>query len=141
MKNRPVGTLIRKQILLTLPPGTPVREACRRMAERYVGSVLVTDERDRLLGIFTERDAVCRVLAEAGDADRTPLSAVMTKDPAAMPPSGTAMEALRLMQDGGFDHVPVVEGGRAVGLVSHGHFLGIEQTRLEDETRTFETLR
>jgi predicted transcriptional regulator len=58
-----------------------------------------------------------------------------------VPPRAAAMEALRLMQDGGFDHVPVVEGGRAVGLVSHGHFLGIERTRLEDETRTFETLR
>ena len=45
------------------------------------------------------------------------------------------------MQDGGFDHVPVMEGGRAVGVVSHHHFLGIEHARLEDETRTFETLR
>jgi hypothetical protein len=51
------------------------------------------------------------------------------------------MEVPRLMRDGGFDHVPVVDGGRAVGLVSHGHFLGLEQTRLEEETRTFETLR
>ena len=61
--------------------------------------------------------------------------------PATVPPRAAAMEALRLMQDGGFDHVPVVQGGRAVGVVSHRHFLGIEQTRLEDKTRTFETLR
>jgi CBS domain-containing protein len=81
------------------------------------------------------------VLAEARDADRATLAEVMTRDPATVPSRAAAMEALRLMQDGGFDHVPVVEGGRAVGLVAHGHFLGIEQTRLEDETRTFETLR
>jgi predicted transcriptional regulator len=64
------------------------------------------------------------------------------------------MEALRLMQDGGFDHVPVVDDDRAVGIVSHRHFCGLEQTRLtrasawrgdharlEEETRSFETLR
>jgi len=87
MRDRPVATLIRKQILLTAPPGTPVSEACRRMAERYVGSVLVTDERDHLLGIFTERDAICRVLAQARDADRTPLAEVMTTKLSTLPPS------------------------------------------------------
>ena len=65
----------------------------------------------------------------------------MTREPATEPSRAAAMEALRLMQDGGFDHVPVVEGGRAAGVVSHRHFLGVERTRLEDETRTFETLR
>jgi CBS domain-containing protein len=103
--------------------------------------VLVADGQGRLLGIFTGRDAVRRVLAEGRDADRATLAEVMTREPATVPPRAAAMEALRLMRDGGFDHVPVVEGGRAVGLVSHGHFLGLEQTRLEEETRTFETLR
>ena len=75
------------------------------------------------------------LLAEGRDADRATLAEVMTREPAAVPSSAMAMEALRLMQDGGFDHVPVVEGGRAVGLVSHSDFLGQEQTRLEAETR------
>jgi CBS domain-containing protein len=111
------------------------------MRERAADAVLVADGTGRLLGIFTGRDAVRRVLAEARDADRATLAEVMTRDPAAVPPHAAAMEALRLMRDGGFDHVPVAEGDRALGVVSHGHFLGIEQTRLEEETRTFETLR
>ena len=124
-----------------MPPGATVREACRRMRERATDAVLVVDGAGRLLGIFTGHDAVHRVLAEARDADRATLAEVMTRDPAAVPPRAAALEALRLMRDGGFDHVPVVEGGRALGLVSHGHFLGLEQTRLEEETRTFEMLR
>jgi len=68
MLTRPVTVLIRNQVLLALPPWATVRAACQRMRERYVGSVLATDERDQLAGIFTGRDAVCRVLAES----RTP---------------------------------------------------------------------
>ena len=142
MLNRPLSELLRGRTApLALPPGATVREACQRMRERAVDAALVADGAGRLLGIFTGRDAVRRVLAEARDAERATLAEVMTRDPATVPPGAAAMEALRLMQDGGFDHVPVAEGGRAVGLVCHGHFLGIERTRLEDETRTFETLR
>jgi CBS domain-containing protein len=142
MLNRPLSELLRDQTpLLVLPPGTTVREACQRMRERSVDAVLVATSSGPLLGIFTGHDAVCRVLAEKRDADRATLAEVMTRTPMTVPPRADAMEALRLMRDGGFDHVPVVQDGRVVGLVSHGHFLGLEQTRLEDETRTFEALR
>jgi CBS domain-containing protein len=142
MLDRPLSELLRgRKAPLTLPPGTTAREACLRMRERAADAALVADGSGLLLGIFTGRDAVRRVLAEGRDADRATLAEVMTRDPAAVPPRAAAMEALRLMRDGGFDHVPVVEDGRAVGLVSHSDFLGPEQTRLEEETRTFETLR
>ena len=108
MLTRPVAVLIRNQVLLTSPPQETVRAACQRMRDRYVGSVVVTDERGHLVGIFTERDAVCRVLAEGRDADRTTLAKVMTTEVATVSPQATALEALRLMQDGGFRHVPVV---------------------------------
>jgi CBS domain-containing protein len=142
MLNRPLSELLRGETPpLALSPGTTVREACQRMRERAVDAVLVAAGSGPLLGIFTGHDAVRRVLAEARDADRATLAEVMTPNPATVPPHALAMEALRLMRDGGFDHVPVVQGGRVVGLVTHSHFLGLEQTRLEDETRTFETLR
>jgi CBS domain-containing protein len=118
-----------------------VREACRAMRGRAADAALAADAAGRLLGVFTGRDAVRRVLAEGRDADRATLAEAMTRDPATVPPRAAAMEALHLMQDGGFDHVPVVEEGRAVGLVSHADFLGSEQAQLEEETRTFETLR
>jgi CBS domain-containing protein len=141
MLNRPVSGLLHNQTLLTLTPDACVRDACRRMRERRVGSVLVTDARGRLLGVFTERDAVRRVLAEARDPDAATLAEVMTRDPSTTPPRGTVMEALRMMQDGGFRHVPVVEDGRVLGIVSFTDFRETEHARLEEETAVFETLR
>ena len=88
------------------------------MRERRVGAVLVTEGDNRLLGIFTGRDAVHRVLAEGKSAARTKLAQVMTREPDTIPPGKTAIEALRLMEDGRYRHVPVVDGGRVVGIVS-----------------------
>jgi CBS domain-containing protein len=140
--NRPLSKLLRGRAApLTLPPGTTVREAWRSMRERAADAVLVAEEPGQVLGIFTGRDAVRRVLAGGRNADQATLAEVMTQNPAMMRLHATAMEALRLMRDGGFDHVPVVEGGRVVGVVSHAHFCGLEQTRPEEETRSFETLR
>ena len=143
MLDRPLSEPLRsRKAPLTLPPGTTAREACLRMRERAADAALVTDGSGLLPGIFTGRDAVRRVLAEGRDANRATLAEVMTRDPAVvLPPRSAAMEALRTIRDGGFEHVPLVDDGRAVGLVSHGDFLGPEQTRLEEETRTFETLR
>ncbi len=138
--NREMLEIIRNQKPLTLPRDATVQEACKRMYARKVGAVLVTNERSRLLGIFTGRDAV-RVLAKARDPAATLLKDVMTKKPACMPPHSTAIEALRLMRDGGFRHVPVVQDEVVIGVVSRGDFRGIEQDRLDEETGIWERMR
>lgn len=137
---RQMSEIVRDQDPVMLPPGTTVERACRRMRERRVGAVLVTDRSRRLRGIFTGRDAVCRVLAEGKDAARTTLAEVMTRDPDTLPPGKTAIEALRLMQDRGFRHVPIVADGKVVGIVSHGDFRGLEQARLDEETGLWERI-
>ena len=138
--NREMLEIIRQQKPLTLPPDATVQEACKRMDARKVGAVLVTDERSRLLGIFTGRDAV-RVLARGKDPAATMLKSVMTKRPASMPPHSTAIDALRLMRDGGFRHVPVVQDDVVIGVVSRGDFRGLEQDRLDEETGIWERMR
>jgi CBS domain-containing protein len=141
MTNRQMADIVRDQNPLTLPARTTVKHACERMRERRVGAVLVTDEAGRLVGIFTGRDAVCRCLAEAKSAAAVTLADVMTRNPDTMPPGRTAIEALRLMRDGGFRHVPVVSrDGRIEGVVSRGDFRGLEQARLDDETGLFERI-
>ena len=140
MSFRQLSDIVLHQTPLVLPPETSVKDACRSMRDRRVGAVLVTDEDRRLLGIFTGRDAVCRVLAEGKDPAETPLAEVMTSDPCTMPPTNTAIEALRLMRDGGFRHVPVVAGGKIIGVVSHGDFRGLETARLDEETGLWERL-
>jgi len=126
---RQLSDIIYDQGPLTLPPSSPVQEACQKMHHRRVGSVLVTDPDGCLLGIFTGRDAVGRVLAAGLNAAETLLADVMTPNPTTMPPHKTAIDALRLMWDGGFRHIPVVADGKVVGVVSRGDFKGDEHGR------------
>ncbi len=140
MTRKLMPDVVHDQDPVTLGPGASVQDACRQMRDRSVGAVLVTDPNGKLMGIFTGRDAVARVLAEGRDAGKTALSDVMTRDPATMPPGMNAIEALRLMQDGGFRHVPIVEGSRVVGIVSRRDFRGMEQARLDEETGLWERI-
>jgi CBS domain-containing protein len=126
---------------LVLPGSTAVIEACRQMSDRRAGSVAVVDQAGRLIGIFTGRDAVCRVLACGRDAATTRLAEVMTPDPATMSPDHGAVDALRLMWDGGFRHVPLVRQGKVVGVVSRGDFKGVEFGRHEEERELWEHMR
>lgn len=138
---RRLSDIVYNQQPLTLGPTTTVKDACTKMHERHAGSVLVTDDRGALLGIFTGRDAVCRVLAAGKDAAKTKLADVMTGDPLVLAPDKTAIDALRLMWDGGFRHLPVVKGGRVVGVVSRGDFKGTEHDRLDEEREIWEHMR
>ena len=126
---------------LTMEQVTTVKVACQKMRERRVGSVLVTDEKGSLVGIFTGRDAVCNVLAEGKSASKTSLRQVMTANPISMSPAKTAIDALRLMWDGGFRHVPLVERGKIHGVVSRGDFKGDEHERLDEERELWEHMR
>jgi CBS domain-containing protein len=130
--NRALREVIEKQDPLVLGTDATMADACRTMLERKSGSVLVVDKRRRLKGIFTGRDAV-RALAKGRDPAATRLSSAMTPDPAAMPPDSHAIDALRAMNDGGFRHVPVVESGRVLGVVSRSDFTGSELDRLDEE--------
>lgn len=140
MTNRRMGDMVRRQNPGMLPQTASVQEACRMMRDRRIGATLVTDEAGRLVGLFTGRDAVARVLAEAIDPVTTPLRLVMTPRPETIGPAATPIEALRLMQDGGYRHLPIVEGGRIVGIVSMGDFSGLERARLDEETGFWEIL-
>lgn len=133
-----MSDIIRNQNPLTLPPDATVRLACERMRQRKVGAVLVTDEKNHLLGIFTGRDAVGRVIAEGRNPEKTTLAEIMTRNPLSMPPGQSAVDGLRLMQDKGCRHVPVVENGKVVGVVSRADFRGMEVDRLDEETGLWE---
>lgn len=138
---RKLRDIVWDQQPVMLPPTATVAEACRAMRDRRVGSVVVTKEGGALAGIFTGRDAVCRVLAEGKDVARTRLADVMTPDPAAMSPEQSAVDALRLMWDGGFRHLPLVKAGRVVGVVSRGDFKGLEHHQHDEERDLWEHMR
>jgi CBS domain-containing protein len=124
---------------VTLFPSATVQEACREMHKQRIGAVVVVDDLRHLLGIFTGRDAV-RLLAEGHNPAHTHLATVMTREPAHLPPGHHAMDALRLMHDGGFRHVPVVDEGCVVGVVSIWDFRHFEHGQLDEETGIWERL-
>jgi len=139
MTNRPIAFIVKDQQPLILRSTQTIQDACKRMAERRVGAVLVTGADQRLCGIFTGRDAV-RALGDARDPKATQLAEVMTPDPVRIAPERTALDALRVLCDCGFRHLPVVTGERIVGIVSRGDFKGMELDRLEEETALWERI-
>ena len=114
---RPVRSVIEDQKPLTVSADLTVAAAARLMKQHAKGAVLVTDE-GRLTGIFTERDAVFRVIAVERDPAKTRIGEVMTANPRTISPDRPFGHALHLMYEGGFRHLPVVDGSRPLGVVS-----------------------
>ncbi|XP_075473758.1 CBS domain-containing protein CBSCBSPB3-like isoform X2 [Primulina tabacum] len=102
---------------LTIPEGTTVSDACRRMAARRVDAVLLTDANALLSGIVTDKDIAIRVIAEELRPEQTIISKVMTRNPIFVNSDSLAIEALQKMVQGKFRHLPVVENGEVIALL------------------------
>jgi CBS domain-containing protein len=139
MINRRIGYIIKDQHPLLMQSGETVQAASKAMRERHVGSVLVVDDREHLLGIFTGRDAL-KLLAK-GQGGNVALAQAMTPNPVFITPDHKAIDALRAMNDGGFRHLPVVERDRIWGIVSRADFKGMEIDRLDEEEGLAERIR
>jgi CBS domain-containing protein len=109
--------VVKVQTLITLAPADSARAAANLMAEKNIGAVLVMVE-GRIAGIFTERDLAVRVVAAGLDPARTRLADVMTPDPDTIKPTETVRDALNRMAGRHYRHLPVVEAGRLVAIVS-----------------------
>lgn len=121
--DRPVRSIVEDQQPVTAAADMTVAAASRLMKARRIGAILVLDK-GRLAGIFTERDALFRVIAEGRSPETTRLSEVMTVNPRTIAPDRPFGHALHLMYEGEFRHVPVVEDGRPLGMVSARDALG-----------------
>jgi CBS domain-containing protein len=134
MTERTVRQVIEGQQPVTALSTTTVTDAARLMKEHNIGALMVCDD-EKLVGVFTERDALFRVLA-AGLPGTTSLADVMTANPQTIPADSGFSTALHIMHDGHFRHLPVVDNGRVVGIVSVRDALGPEL-----ESFVFEMLR
>ena len=140
MINRKLAEIVKDQTPLVLPKAATIQEACRCMCECKAGSVLVVDDEQRLTGIFTARDAV-RALAEGKSAETAMLAHVMTPNPVTIAPECRAIDALHEMNNRGFRHLPVVDCGRVLGVISRSDFRGMEIDRLDDEEHLWRCIR
>lgn len=133
MYSQHVRDVMQDKKLLTAPPDTTVSKAAKLMAKAKVSAVLVLDG-ESLVGIFTERDAVTRVIAQERDVQTTRLADVMTAAPQTISPDKTFGHALLMMYENGFRHVPVIENGKVIGMVSARNALDPDLEEFTAET-------
>ena len=117
MPIRSVRSVVASQTPLTAPKSTTVLEAAHLMKQHGKGALMVV-EGSKLIGIFTERDALFRVIAAGRDPATTALAEAMTLQPQTIHPDEPFLNAMRIMHGGGFRHLPVAEHGRPLGMVS-----------------------
>lgn len=115
----------RDATLATLPPTATVRDALQQMADRQIGSVLVV-QGDALLGIFTERDYARKLVLQGLSSADTLLVNVMTTRLYVVSPRQTVQECLGIITKGRMRHLPVVDGGELIGLVSIGDLVNAQ---------------
>ena len=119
MSERTVLQSMSRRDVLSLGPLASVRDAACAMTRANCGSVLIIEGAGPMVGILTERDLMTRVLAKGLDADATPVTQVMTRNPRCVAPETKVADAVVIMIERGFRHLPIVaEGGRILGVFS-----------------------
>ena len=122
---RQIGEIIEGHPLFHVPPTASVRDVARTMSERNIGAIAVLDA-GRLVGIFSERDVVTRIVAEGRNPDDTRVDSVMTKDIIVAAPADDINDALQKMHERNCRHLPVVQGGNLVGMISIRDLLQVD---------------
>jgi len=140
MPKRLIKDILAQRNLISADKAMTVRVACRLMADNKIGALLVIEGK-QIVGIFTERDALNKILAAGLDPDTTVLSQVMAHDPQTIRADKPLAYALHMMAEGGFRHVPVIDGnGAPIGMVSARDALGQDIVELERDMKRLEEL-
>jgi len=129
-----VPDVISGQTLHKVTPSDGVRQTAKLMREKKIAAVLVM-ERDRLVGIITERDMTSRVIAAGLDPDTAKAGDIMTANPDTLGPHDTAVSAIKMMMQRNYRHLPVVDGDVVVGMVSVRDLYAIYNGELEQDLK------
>jgi CBS domain-containing protein len=112
-----VAQLVGERPLAQIAPNQTVREACAVMCDLDVGAVVVL-EQEQLIGVLSERDVIRKVVCAGRHSAETPVADIMTPAPRTMEAKGDLAQALDIMSEGGFHHVPILDNDMTVGLLS-----------------------
>jgi len=124
--------------ILSVTPATRITDVVKLLAEKRIGAVIVLDGEGRLEGILSERDIVRTLAAHASATFDMTAEDLMTRSPKVATPDTTVAAAMEMMTDGRFRHLPVVEDGKLVGLVSIGD---VVKARLSQQELEVDSLR
>lgn len=122
---RQIGEIIEGHPLFHVPSTASVRDVARTMSERNIGAIAVLDS-GKLVGIFSERDVLTRIVAEGRNPDETRVDSVMTRDIIVAAPADDINDALQKMHECNCRHLPVVQGGNLVGMISIRDLLRVD---------------
>ena len=120
-----IAEIIEGRPLILATQTENVREVARRMSERNIGAVAVLED-DRLVGVFSERDVMSRVVATGLNPDDTPVGMVMTREIVVGEPSEDLDQALQEMHSIGSRHLPIVSDGKLIGMISLRDLLEVD---------------
>jgi CBS domain-containing protein len=126
--------VIRPHRLVTAPPTASVLDVARIMRDARVGAIPIVDG-ERVVGIFSERDLMTRIVVEGRDPQRARVLEVMTHEVLTASPDDTRSECLERMREGRFRHLPVLERGRLIAMLSMRDLLRDEIEEQDEEIR------
>ena len=126
--------IMREGFLFAVRKNATVSEACRTMSEANVGIVVVLED-DRLIGVFSERDAVRRVIDKGRDPGETTVEQVMTRDLVVADENQDYQTAMRTMDQANIRHLPVVRATQVVSMLSIRDLIRVDMERMGEEQR------
>ncbi len=138
MRLRIIPDIVEDQKIRGLSEQSTIREAAKQMADNDIAAIVVTDDGGKLLGIVTERDMTRRIIARGWDPDKVTVGEIMTRNPDTLAPGDSAQDALELMRTRKYRHLPVVDDGHVVGMVSIRDLYAAVKTALEKDIRETE---
>ncbi len=128
------------QTVETISAQETLSAAAAILAQKKIGALIVADGRDGVAGILSERDIVRRLAAEGGACLMSPVASAMTKAVISCAPTDSAHSVMEKMTGGRFRHMPVMEEGRLVGVISIGDVVKARMSEMEMENRAMEEM-
>jgi CBS domain-containing protein len=138
MNRKIIPDIVEATSILTMGPDESAEQAAKLMAGKNIAAMIVVDGDGNITGIVTERDLCQKVMAAGLSAAETPVSAVMTANPDTLAPNDSASDALELMQTRKYRHLPVVENGKCLAVVSVRDLYSSVKEALEQDIRETE---
>ena len=138
MKRKIIPDILPRQNIHSLRPEGSAFEAAKLMSNRDVGAIVVTSEDGLLAGIVTERDLTRRVVSKGLDPKNVTVGDIMTRDPDTVGPEDSGLDALEIMRIRRYRHLPVVEDGKVVAMVSVRDLYEVMKEELEASIRETE---
>ena len=138
MQRKIVPDIVQATDVATATVDDSALDAAKMMADKHIAAIIVADGDGKITGIITERDITQRVVAAGLDAEATKVGDVMTPDPDTLAPHDPAGDALELMQSRNYRHLPVVENGRCIAVVSVRDLFAAVKESLEESIRETE---